>query len=85
MPFATASSASSCPTWCRSSVSQVAPRAVEHGKHAAGTPLKKRVPRTPLGPSEVRREGMSSRFMAAVCQKSVPGVVSWAKWELWGW
>ena len=54
-------------------MSQVAPRAVEQGKHAAGMPLKKRVPRTPLGPSEVRREGMLSRCIEAVRQKSIPG------------
>jgi hypothetical protein len=57
----------------KSSTFQVDPRAVEHGKHAAGTPLKKRVPRTPLGPSEHRMAGMLRRGMGTVCQKSAPG------------
>lgn len=35
-------------------------------------PLKKRVPRTPLGPSEVLSAGIPSLGTAAVCQKSVP-------------
>ena len=42
------------------------------GKHAAGTPLKNLVPRTPLGPSEVLIAGMPRRGIPAKCQKSVP-------------
>lgn len=37
---------------------KVAPRAVPQGKQAALMPLKNLVPRTPLGPSESRIEGM---------------------------
>jgi hypothetical protein len=42
------------------------------GRQAAGTPLKNRVPRTPLGPSESRIDGTLSRCTGAVCQKSMP-------------
>jgi hypothetical protein len=41
--------------------------AVPQGRHAAGIELKKRVPRTPLGPSEKRMEGIE-----AVCHQSEP-------------
>lgn len=36
-------------------------------------PLKNRVPRTPLGPSVTRMEGMPCSGIAWVCQKSIPG------------
>jgi hypothetical protein len=42
------------------------------GKQAAGTPLKKRVPRTPLGPSVKRIDLTFRRCTGAVCQKSIP-------------
>jgi hypothetical protein len=71
-PLAMDSSPISRPHSCSSSVSQVAPRAVAQGKQAAGTPLKNRVPRTPLGPSDIRRVGMFRRGTEAVCQKSIP-------------
>jgi hypothetical protein len=54
------------------SASQVAPSAVPHGKQAAGMPSKNLVPRTPLGPSDMRTEGIFSRGTGAVCQKSIP-------------
>lgn len=47
-------------------------KSVPHGKHAAGTPSKKRVPLTPLGPSVVLIAGIPSLCTDAVCQKSVP-------------
>lgn len=50
----------------------MAPSAVAQGRHAAGVPLKVEVPRTPLGPSDVRIEGTPSRGIDAVCQKSLP-------------
>lgn len=53
-------------------MSKVAPRAVAHGRQPAGVPLKKRVPRTPLGPSDVRIDGTPSRGIGTVCQKSLP-------------
>ena len=51
----------------------VAPSAVPHGKHAAGTPLKNLVPRTPLGPSDNRSDGTPCCGSPLVCQKSIPG------------
>ena len=42
------------------------------GKQAAGTPLKKRVPRTPSGPSVKRIDLTFRRLTGAVCQKSIP-------------
>ena len=42
------------------------------GKQAAGTPLKKRVPRTPFGPSDKRIDLTFRRGTGAVCQKSIP-------------
>jgi hypothetical protein len=45
---------------------------IPQGKQAAGTPSKKRVPLTPLGPSVVRIAGIPSLCTDAVCQKSVP-------------
>lgn len=57
-------------------VSKVAPMAVPQGKHAEGVLPKKCVPRMPLGPSEVRMEGIFRRGMSCVCQKSLPIVVS---------
>lgn len=71
-PLALASSPSNRPSFSSSSVSHVAPRPVAQGRQAAGTPLKNRVPRTPFGPSEVRRAGMFKRGTEAVCQKSTP-------------
>ena len=53
-------------------MSHVAPRAVPQGKQAAGMPLKNRVPRTPLGPSVTRMEGIPCSGIAWVCQKSIP-------------
>lgn len=75
-PFAMASWPIRWPACWRSGALKVAPRAVPQGKQAEGTPLKKRVPRTPLGPSERRIEGMLSRGMGFVCQKSIPWTVS---------
>ena len=71
-PFAFASFDINCPAWCSSSASNVAARAVPHGKHAEGIELKKRVPRIPLGPSDKRIEGILSRGIEFVCQKSRP-------------
>ena len=45
---------------------------IPQGRQAAGTPSKKRVPLTPLGPSVVRIVGIPSLCTDAVCQKSVP-------------
>jgi hypothetical protein len=71
-PLAFASSARRLPMrWARS-LSKVAPMAVPQGKHADGVLPKKCVPRMPLGPSEVRMEGISSRGISWVCQKSFP-------------
>jgi hypothetical protein len=56
-PFALLSCPITMPALCKRSVSHVAPRAVPQGKHAAVTPLKNLVPRTPLGPSETRIAG----------------------------
>ena len=44
----------------------------ENTYQAAGTPLKMRVPRTPFGPSDVRKAGTFSRGIGTVCQKSEP-------------
>jgi hypothetical protein len=60
------------PAQWRRVVSQVAPKPVPQGKQAAGMPLKKRMPRMPLGPSETRMEGMAYSGMALVLQKSIP-------------
>lgn len=71
-PFAFASSARRWPISIARSRSNVAPIAVPQGRHAAGTLLKNRVPRTPLGPSETRIEGIPSLGIGTVCQKSSP-------------
>ena len=71
-PLALASSPSNRPTDRSKSLSKVAPKAVEQGRQAAGTPLKIEVPRIPFGPSDVRRAGILSRGMGTVCQKSEP-------------
>ena len=51
-------------------LSNEAARPVPQGKHDDGTPLKKLRPRTPLGPSEVRRDGMPSSGESSNVQKS---------------
>lgn len=72
-PLARASSPMAAPAARRSGRLKVAPRAVPHGKQAAGMPLKKRVPRTPLGPSVTRMEGMEWAGRGWVCHMSMPG------------
>lgn len=72
-PFAEHSFPSKIPASFRSSMSQVAPSAVPHGRHAAGTLLKNLVPRMPFGPSLVRIEGTLNLGSGLVCQKSIPG------------
>lgn len=85
VPFAIASSPINAPTSDSSSVSQVAPSAVAQGKHAAGIPLKKRVPRTPFGPSDMRSAGMFRRGTDSVCQKSWPSGMRLVFWALYVW
>lgn len=75
-PFAMHSSPNSFPAWYISSRSQVAPKAVPQGKHAAGMPAKNFVPRIPLGPSVARIEGTWNSGIGCVCQKLIPAFVS---------
>ena len=71
-PLAFASKASNRPALDIRSTSQVEANPVPQGRHAPGVPLKNRVPRIPFGPSESRSDGIPSRGMGTVCQKSRP-------------
>lgn len=75
-PLALASCPSNRPIELIRSVSNVAPSAVPQGRQAAGVPLKNRIPRTPLGPSDARIEGTPRRGIEFVCQESLPGDLS---------
>lgn len=71
-PLAFASSPRRCPIFLLRSLSKVAPIAVPQGRQAEGMLPKKRVPRTPFGPSDSRIDGIPSRLIGTVCQKSLP-------------
>ena len=75
-PFTLVSAPIRAPAVRGRSQSQVAARAVPQGKQAALAPLKALVPRTPLGPSEFRMDGMRSLGIFCVCQWSMPSHVS---------
>lgn len=71
-PFAMHSLPMSTPASLIRAVSHVAARPVPQGRHAALTPSKNLVPRTPLGPSLRRTEGTLNLGRGVVCQKSMP-------------
>jgi hypothetical protein len=73
-PFVRASSPIAAPTRSTSAVFQVAASAVPHGNEAEVGPSARLVPRAPEGPSDSTSEGMPSRAIGTVCQRSAPAV-----------